>query len=220
MAIGKIKRPIKQSFPSSTEEYIARAENYIPQVNSPFDVETLEKLTLDELAIRYKEIDRQSQLFKGQILLEARRRFPSNIEFGDWRSVNFTELSSSNTGKLINLAKFFQGGRTLEGIPVSAGYLLAAPSNEDIADKVYTEIKNKNLKFDEIKEIIAQNKYIISDNYLNKNNQHDKRSQSDKGIEKFTIQLLGKTFHGKSDDFIEAVLKLALLKLKKRKVNI
>ena len=83
----------------------------------------LKELTLEELAIRYKEIDRQSQLFKAQILLEARRRFLSNIEFGEWRSVNFTELSSSNTGKLINLAKFFQGVRTLEGIPVSAGYL-------------------------------------------------------------------------------------------------
>lgn len=218
MAIGKIKRPIKQNLPNSTTEYIARAENYIPQANSPFDPEMLEKLTLDELAIRYKEIDRQSQLFKGQILLEARRRFPSNIEFGEWRSVNFTELSSSNTGKLINLAKFFQGGRTLEGIPISAGYLLAAPNNEDIADKVYNEIKDKNLKFDEIKEIIAQNKYTISDNNLKKD-QDDKKSQSDKDIEKFALQLLEKTFHGKSDDFIEAVLKLALLKLKSRKVN-
>ena len=216
MAIGKIKRPIKKKLPDSTEEYIAGAENYIPQVNSSFDSEMLKELTLEELAIRYKEIDRQSQLFKAQILLEARRRFLSNIEFGEWRSVNFTELSSSNTGKLINLAKFFQGVRTLEGIPVSAGYLLAAPSNRNIADKVYYEIKDKNLKFDEIKKIIAQNKYNISDNNLKKDHD-DKKSESDKDIEKFALQLLEKTFHKKSDDFIEAVLNLVLLKLKKRK---
>ena len=219
MAIGKIKRAtIKQNLPNSTEEYIALADNYIPQINSPFDPKILEKLTLDELAVRYKEIDRKSQIFKGQILLEARRRFPSNIGFGEWRSVNFTELSSSNTGKLINLARFFQGERTLEGIPVSAGYLLAAPNNEDIADKVYNQIKDKNLKFNEIKKIIAQYKYTISNENIRKD-KIDEKSQLDQDIEKFALQLLEETFYGKPDDFVEAVLKFALLKLRKSKVS-
>ena len=140
------------------EEFGVIENEYIHLTHMLFDSKTLETLSLDELAARYNDIDQQSQLFKGQILLEARNRFPSNVEFGNWLSVNFTELNSSNTGKLINLAKFFQNGRTLDGIPLSAGYLLAAPCNQEIADQVYIQIKDKNLKLDEIKKIIDQNK--------------------------------------------------------------
>ncbi len=82
-------------------------------------------------------------------LLEARGRFLSNIEFGQWLSVNFTELNSSNTGKLINLAKYFQGDKTLEGISISAGYLIASPNNREIADKVVSmSVYLKNKKVD------------------------------------------------------------------------
>ena len=143
---------------SPKEEFRVVDNEYIQLTHMLFDSKILEILSLDELAARYNDIDQQSQLFKGQILLEARNRFPSNVEFGNWLSVNFTELNTSNTGKLINLARFFQNGRTLDGIPISAGYLLAAPCNQEIADKVYTQIKDKNLKFNEIKKIINEKK--------------------------------------------------------------
>jgi hypothetical protein len=44
----------------------------------------LSDLSLDELANRYFEIDTQSRLLKGAILLEARSRFKADIEFGNW----------------------------------------------------------------------------------------------------------------------------------------
>jgi len=206
MAIGKISRPVSGNLPSSTQEYIANSETI-----NPFDKVLLKDLTLDDLAIRYKEIEQQSQLFKGQILLEARERFQSNIEFGDWLSVNFTELNSSNTGKIINLAKFFQGERTLNGIPVSAGYLLSAPSNKDIAIKVYDDIKGKKLRIDEIKAIIAS--------YKNKTIVHgDKTNVFEKEVSKevlhFSTYLLNEVFEGKSKSFIKSVLSESLLRIK------
>lgn len=193
----------KKNKPFIKKELQEFQDSYVAQTNSPFNYKMLETLTLDELALSYKDIDKQSQLFKGQILLEARKRFPSNIEFGAWLSVNFTELNSSNTGKLINLAKFFQDGRTLEGIPISAGYLLAAPSNEDIADKVYNQIKDKNFKLGEIKKIIEQNKYLIpntdSQNVLD--NAPNTIQIEDK---KNTPELPKEDFHKKPNNLIEA----------------
>jgi len=206
MAIGKIARPIKGELPETTQEFIANAENYIPNPVDPFDVNLLKKLSLEELAVRYKEIDYQSQLFKGEILLEARDRFQSNIEFGQWLSVNFTELNSSNTGKLINLARFFQGNRSLEGIPVSAGYLISAPKNKEIAEDVYREIKNKNLKLEEIKAVI--------NSYKQNDVTKEKKTVLEVDVTTFATHLLESAFPGKSDEFIKSVLTEALVQLR------
>lgn len=153
--------------------------NHLDSIHSGYGQSDLSELTLVDLVIRFNQIDRQSQLFKGQILLEARNRFPSNVEFGKWLSVNFTELDTSNTGKLINLAKFFSNGRSLEGIPLSAGYLLASPGNEEVASDVYEEIKDKSLSLKEIKRIIEQfkNPVISVDTYA-KNNSPESNSEN------------------------------------------
>ncbi len=206
MAIGKIARRVSGDLPSSTQEYIANSETI-----NPFDSMALKGLTLDDLVIRYKEIEQQSQLFKGQILLEARERFQSNIEFGEWLSVNFTELNSSNTGKLINLAKFFQEGRSLDGIPVSVGYLLSAPSNKDIAIKVYNDIKEKKFKLDEIKDIIARYK---NKTIAHKGNTNVFEREVSKDVFEFSTYLLNDIFEGKSKSFIKSVLSESLLRIK------
>lgn len=208
MAIGKIKRPITGDLPSSTQEFIANSE-----ITNPFELGSLKELTLDDLVIRYKEIDQQSQLFKGQILLEARERFQSNIEFGNWLSVNFTERNSSNTGKLINLAKFFQGERSLTGIPLSAGYLISAPSNKAIATQVYSDIKDKGFKLDEIKKIISTYK-AGTQNPSNSNNTPPKVTHSNAEVTDAASDLLDRFFEGKSTAFKIDVLKQALLYLR------
>lgn len=221
MAIGKIARPIKGELPETTQAFIANAENYIPDPVDPFDANLLKKLTLEELAVRYKEIDYQSQLFKGHILLEARDRFQSNIEFGQWLSVNFTELNSSNTGKIINLARFFQGDRTLEGISVSAGYLISAPKNKEIAEDVYKEIKDKNLKLEEIKAVINSYKQGTTSFSEKEENDETKEKKTRLGMDitSFASHLLESTFFGKSDTFIKSVLTEALVQLSNRHKN-
>lgn len=210
MAIGKISKRVKGKLPKTTKDFIANADNFIANVDNPFDAKLLKKLTLDDLVFRYKEIDYQSQLFKGQILLEARGRFLSNIEFGQWLSVNFTELNSSNTGKLINLAKYFQGDKTLEGISISAGYLIASPNNREIADKIYEKIKNKSFRIEEIKALIADYKNISID--FNK----QQESEVSQDVVDLSTHLLEDVFSGKTDFFVKSVLAETLLQLKAR----
>lgn len=210
MAIGKISKRVKGELPKTTKDFIANADNFIVNADNPFDAGLLKELTLDDLVFRYKEIDYQSQLFKGQILLEARGRFLSNIEFGQWLSVNFTELNSSNTGKLINLAKYFQGDKTLEGISISAGYLIASPNNREIADKIYKKIKNKSFRIEEIKALIADYKNISID--FNK----QQESQVSQDVVDLSTHLLEDVFSGKTDFFVKSVLAETLLQLKAR----
>jgi hypothetical protein len=139
----------------------------------------LSSLSLDDLAAQYIEIDRQSHILKGRILLEARRRFPSNQEFGEWRSLNFSgRLPQQTANNLMSLARFFDDSqRPLGNIPVSAGYLIAAPKYEAIAEQVYERawvmekpslldvkniiqdiqpVKTKPLTSDNVDEIVLQ----------------------------------------------------------------
>ena len=123
-----------------TEEFANKADKKVAVSNPPRNLD-LSALSLDELAAQYVEIDRQSHILKGKILLEARNRFPSNNEFGEWRSLNFNgRVTAQIATHLMNLAKFFNERRPLGNIPISAGYLIAAPKLEDIADVVYERV--------------------------------------------------------------------------------
>jgi hypothetical protein len=125
-------------------------EDFLNQV----DKFTLADLTLEQLADRYKDIDRQSQMMKGLILLEARNRFSSNQEFGNWVvNIGLSDDSFQNRNLFMNLAKFFQH-RKMSGISLTVAYEISRPSNEDIADKIYEYALNKNLTVAEIKKQI------------------------------------------------------------------
>jgi len=215
MAIGNIERRVEGDLPTTEQAFIENAENHIPKQLNPFSADALKDLSEDELVQRYKDIDQQSQLFKGQILLEMRSRFTSNIEFGQWCSVNFTERDSSNTGKLINLAKFFQGTRSLDGIPISAAYLIAAPGNKEISQKVYSNVSGKNLKLNEIKGMISRYKDNPNTKVLEID--ENKVRQIEQGITTLLELLLNKVFVGKDKEFIISILQGALKKLKSSK---
>lgn len=115
----------------------------------------LSALTLEELANRYEEINQQSQLFKGLILLEARSRFLSNNEFGDWVQSVPSLCGDGNQvrNRYMNFAKYFKD-KELLGISLTAAYEISAPVNEDVADKIYEYALNKNLSVAEIKKQI------------------------------------------------------------------
>jgi len=215
MAIGNIERRVEGDLPTTEQAFIENAENHIPKQLNPFSADALKGLSEDELVQRYKDVDQQSQLFKGQILLEMRSRFVSNIEFGQWCSVNFTERDSSNTGKLINLARFFQGNKSLNGIPISAAYLIAAPGNKDISQKVYNQVSGKNLKLDEIKGMISN--YRIDSKHKGLEVDESQAKQLEDGVTKLLDILLKKIFYGKDKVFIISVLQGALKKLKSSK---
>lgn len=126
---------------AKTEIFANKADNKVTASFNETRSIDLSILSLDELAAQYIEIDRQSHILKGKILLEARKRFPSNNEFGVWRSLKFNgRVTAQIATHLMNLARFFDEGRPLGNIPISAGYLIAAPKLEDIADIVYERV--------------------------------------------------------------------------------
>lgn len=175
MAIGNLnKKGATSKFAEvkakTVSDFLAKAED-----NKPVDfVVDLSSLTLGELVEQYVDIDRQSHILKGQILLEARRRFISNQEFGEWRSLNFSGLPQQTANNLMNLARYFnEKTRPLAHIPVSVGYLISAPINEPIAELVYNKaielekptLKDVRIFIDQLKNVsnkIASNKQLIS----------------------------------------------------------
>ena len=112
-------------------------------------------LSLDDLAMRFVDIGQQAHLLQGQILLEARNRFPSDKEFGQWCTLSLCEGSMQHRNRLMNLARYFKD-REMLGISLTVAYEVSAIANQDIADTIYEYIKGKNLKVTEVKEKIAE----------------------------------------------------------------
>lgn len=120
-------------------------------------------LTLDELAHEYESIDQQSQMLKGRILLEARNRFKSDNEFGDWVvGVGLSDTSRQTRNVYMNLARFFQD-RDMTGISLTAAYEISRPQNSDVAEEIYNYSIFKNLPVSEVKQKIKQIKSITTD---------------------------------------------------------
>jgi hypothetical protein len=99
---------------------------------------------------------------KGAILVEARKRFVSNLEFSQWVDSMRTLCSDTpqHRTRLMNLARFFEN-REIIGISLTACYEISAPINADIADKVYQAALNKNLSVAQIKAEIAKAKGLL-----------------------------------------------------------
>jgi hypothetical protein len=121
-----------------------------------FNKTKLEDLSLDELANRYADIDNQSQMLKGLILLEARSRFTSNNEFGAWVKSVFTlcEDAAPVRNRLMRYAKFFKD-RDQTGISLTACYEISSIDDE-LAEIIYQEVHGKNLPVSEVKRIIGK----------------------------------------------------------------
>jgi hypothetical protein len=171
MAIGNLNKKKVSSKSTvlratTVNDFLSKAED-----NKPVDfVVDLSSLTLDELVAQYIDVDRQYHILKGQILLEARRRFISNQEFGEWRSLNFSGLPQQTANNLMNLARYFnEKTRPLAHIPVSVGYLISAPINQPIAEIVYKktlEIEKPTLK--DVRDLIDELKHVEQKNESSK----------------------------------------------------
>ena len=141
----------------------ANAEDIFINKGNPHD---LSGLDLEQLAQRYVEIDSQSQLLKGLILLEARNRFESDRDFGAW--VQSTQALCLGGGqptrtRYMNFARFFKD-RDMSGISLTAAYEISRPDNADIAEEVYIYALNKNLPVAEIRQKVEFLKTSYIDN--------------------------------------------------------
>lgn len=140
---------------------------------------TLSDLSLDELVNRFIQIDSQSHFLKGMILLEARARFSSDKEFGQWvisTGINNSTKTRQIRTQLMNLASYFKDKDTT-GLSLSACYEISAPINSDVADKVYQEALNKKLSVAQVKAEIAKAKELAESVFENVNKEPSENEQ-------------------------------------------
>lgn len=121
--------------------------------------DNLKTLSLEQLAQQFDDVEQQGQLLQGRILLEARERFRSDKEFGQWCSQSICLGSQPQRTRLMNLARFFEG-RELEKISISAAYEISAPINADIANEIYEIARGKNMPLAEVRRQIALKKGV------------------------------------------------------------
>lgn len=123
----------------------------------------LKKLTIEELADRAETISKQSHDLLGMICLEARERFQSNIEFGNWRrSVDgLAGYTNQYVTALMNRARFALT-HDMTGISLTASFEISAPINQDVAEEVWKYCKRKNMKVEDVRRTISQAKAVVT----------------------------------------------------------
>ncbi len=197
----------KQEDQITEQEFLSKAEDYQADI-----VPDLAGLSLDDLAIQYAEIDQQSNLLKGNILLEARSRFPSDKEFGQWISTHSLCVGSQQSrNRLMHLADFFSEGRDMEGIAITAAYEISAPVNRDKALTVYNKVRGKNLSVKEVKGLLSEG----SVKRIEKINSKVEEIKNSDDVQRMVVELVDNVMLGKTDLFKLEVLKKAIFYLKK-----
>jgi hypothetical protein len=200
----------KQEDQITEQEFLSKAEDYQADIIPP----DLAGLSLDDLAIQYAEIDQQSNLLKGNILLEARSRFPSDKEFGQWISTHSLCVGSQQSrNRLMHLADFFSDGRDMEGIAITAAYEISAPVNRDKAVIVYNKVRGKNLSVNEVKGLLSEG----SAKRIEKRNPkvEEKLTGADE-VNRVAIDLVDNVMLGKTNSFKLSVLKKSILYLEEK----
>lgn len=208
-------------------------DSYVIGDNISYSPTDLSTLTLDDLANRYEEIHQQSQLLKGLILLEARNRFPSNNEFGEWiQTVHALSVDSQQTRtKFMNFARYFQN-KERNGISLTVCYEISSPANVDVADKVYEYALNRNLSVADIKAKIKEEKKllpILESNSEEDDQDHDSFTEADHDTNKKEelmpredvsefVKLILSDVQSLSQNEAVRVLKLCLKELNKHSV--
>ncbi|MCK5869514.1 MAG: hypothetical protein KAG45_02520 [Methyloprofundus sp.] len=195
------------------DAFLAKAEDYQVDINPD-----LKQLSLDELAVWYEEIDRQSHLLKGKILLEARTRFESDKEFGQWVKTTQTLCLGSTQktrNRLMHLAEFFDvDGRNMEGISITAAYEISSPANKEIAEKIYKEAHENNLSVEEVKTLVLDNSEKQGDAKAKKEDYPDSNLCAE---EKLAIKIVDKILKGETLGFKRDVLQKAIKYLDNQK---
>jgi len=132
----------------------------------------MSKMNADELADRMESIYNQSQLMIWMLCMHIRDRFGSDKDLGEF--INNLRIKNPyhplcvvtqqarnryvHAGRLAAKLKITDFDTV--GISPTAFYAIASPKNKNIADKVFNQVKRKNLPVDEIFRIIEQESAI------------------------------------------------------------
>ena len=163
-------KPVKDT--EARDAFIAEARKTDnPVQTSLFSFDGLKKLSNDELIERIEQVETQALIIKWRIWWTIRQRFRRNVQFGDYvaslrENPNYAHIvdSQQQISRAINAGRFCEKHKitSLEqvGILQSSIYELSKPINEDVADKLYKQIKHKNLPNIEVQRLIAQAKAV------------------------------------------------------------
>jgi len=201
----------KQKELVTEQEFLAKAEDYQPDVNPDLSI-----LSTEELAVQYIEIDRQSHLLKGKILLEARTRFQSDKEFGKWISTHSLCVGSQQSrNRLMHLASFFDDNRDMDGITITSAYEISSPANRDKAVDVYKKVYGKNLSVKQVKDFFIERE--------NKKNSFSGLKKPTKkyinSVDLAAVNLVDNIMSGETDEFIRDVLQKAIKYLNQKPID-
>lgn len=193
------------------QEFLAKAEDYQVDINPNLSI-----LSIEELAAQYAEVDRQSHLLKGKILIEARNRFQSDKEFGQWVSTHSLCVGSQQSrNRLMHLARFFED-RDMTGITITAAYEISSPGHQSKAVEVYKKVYGKNLPVKKVKELLVGsiNREVEIKKIINKKKTP---KEYESNVKQFAVDLVDNKMSGESDKFIFDVLQKAIKYLNQKK---
>lgn len=192
------------------QSFLAKAEDYTQEFE-----QDLTKLSLTQLANQYVEIDRQSHILKGKILLEARSRFPSDKEFGQWISTHSLCVGSQQSrNRLMHLAEFFGDERDMNGIPLTVAYEISAPVNREKALQIYEKVIGKNVSIKEVKLMLVDNG-VVEQPIIESLTEH-KLNASPENIQSLVIDLVDNVMSDKPDELKLRILLDAIKYLKSK----
>ena len=180
------------------------------------DIHDLTALSLDDLANQFDEIDQQSQLLKGLILLEARSRFESDKKFGQWIVTSGLSASTTHQTRTVymNLARFFKN-RDMTGISLTAAYEISRPQNSSVTEEIYSHALLKNLPVTKVKEKITELKNQRGIASIVQNKKIELLALSDK-LQTYKDAILDDVKDLSNQDAVR-VLKLCLKELQEKK---
>ncbi len=148
-------------------------EKEVSQQYPIWSLDNLKKLSNEQLMDRLEQVDSQSNLIKWRILWTLRQRFQSDKVFGQY----LANLRNSSTHYIIasspqTITKSIQAGRFCEkhkitsleevGLRPSSIYALSRPIYDDVADKVFSQVKKKNLSNVEVERLLEQAKAVLT----------------------------------------------------------
>lgn len=141
-------------------------ESQLREIESVWSVDTLKKLSKDQIIERLFLVTNQSLLIKWRLFWELRKRFKKSKEFkqqlcelrGD-PTYAYCVDKQQHVNRALHAGKFCERHRITDlnkaGVYPTAIYELSKPINADVADDIYKEIKGKNIPVYEVSKKIA-----------------------------------------------------------------
>ena len=164
--ITKFKTPAEIA---ARKAFIAGADAAIQ--GDKWNFNDLRKLSTNDLLDRLEKVDGQATLMRWRIWWAIRQQFKSDKLFGQYiislkENSQYAPLigTQQDINRALNAGRFCEKYTITDlsawGLLKSSVYALSRPANADVADKVFNEVKRRNLANTEVERLIYEAKAI------------------------------------------------------------